>query len=53
VWCRTGSTVADVAREMLDHWVRHVLVASDDGLEGIVSARDLLGAYASTEMELP
>jgi CBS domain-containing protein len=31
----------------MTEYVRHVLVGSDDQLVGIVSARDLLGAYAS------
>ena len=39
----------DVANEMFDRYVRHVLVANDDGLAGIVSARDLLGVYASDD----
>lgn len=49
VWCRHSSTVPEVANEMFDRYVRHVLVANDDGLAGIVSARDLLGVYASED----
>lgn len=49
VWCQTTSTVAEVANEMLDHYVRHVLVADGSQLAGIVSARDLLGVYATDE----
>jgi len=49
VWCRPTSTVPEVANEMFDRYVRHVLVAGDDGLAGIVSARDLLGVYASED----
>ena len=49
VWCRESSTVPEVANEMFDRYVRHVLVATDDGLAGIVSARDLLGVYASED----
>ena len=45
-WATTLSTVADVAEEMLDTYVRHVLVCYEDGtLAGVVSMRDLLEAY--------
>jgi CBS domain-containing protein len=47
VWCDPTATVAEVATLMMTEYVRHVLVGSDDQLVGIVSARDLLGAYAS------
>lgn len=50
VWCRDTSTVPEVANEMFARYVRHVLVASDDGLAGVVSARDLLGVYASEDV---
>jgi CBS domain-containing protein len=49
VWCDAQSTVADVAEEMMERWVRHVLVEDDGRVVGIVSARDLLGAYAAAE----
>ena len=51
VWCRDTSTVPEVANEMFDRYVRHVLVANDDGLAGIVSARDLLGVYAAEDTD--
>jgi CBS domain-containing protein len=51
VWCDAESTVAEVAEEMMEHYVRHVLVEDDGKLVGIVSARDLLGAYASAGLE--
>ena len=47
VWCEPTATVEEVATLMMTEYVRHVLVGSDDQLVGIVSARDLLGAYAS------
>ena len=37
----------------MEHYVRHVLVERDGHLVGIVSARDLLGAYASGESADP
>jgi CBS domain-containing protein len=43
--------VADVAEEMMERYVRHVLLERDGELAGIVSARDLLGAYASVESD--
>ena len=51
VWCEDGSSVPDVANEMFDRYVRHVLVAGEDGLAGIVSARDLLGVYAAEDID--
>jgi len=36
-----------VANEMMDRYVRHVLVEEDGRLVGVVSARDLLGVYAT------
>lgn len=45
-WATTTSTVDDVAEEMLENYLRHVLVGDDDGgLVGVVSMRDLLTAY--------
>lgn len=46
IWCDVESTVDEVALEMMDRYVRHVLVEEDGALVGIVSARDLLGAYS-------
>ena len=50
VWCDADSEVADVAEEMMTRYVRHVLVERAGRLVGIVSARDLLGAYASADL---
>jgi CBS domain-containing protein len=47
VWCEPTATVAEVATLMMSEYVRHVLVGENDQLVGVVSARDLLGAYAS------
>ena len=49
VWCDAEADIADVASEMMERYVRHVLVEADGRLIGIVSARDLLGAFAATE----
>jgi signal-transduction protein with cAMP-binding, CBS, and nucleotidyltransferase domain len=49
VWCDVNSVVAEVAEQMMDRYVRHVLVEEDGRVVGIVSARDLLGAYAAAE----
>jgi len=51
IWCDVTSTVDEVAVEMLEHYVRHILVEEDGRFVGIVSARDLLGAYAAADME--
>jgi CBS domain-containing protein len=50
VWCDAEATIAQVAEEMMERYVRHVLVEDGGRLVGIVSARDLLGAYASADM---
>jgi signal-transduction protein with cAMP-binding, CBS, and nucleotidyltransferase domain len=49
VWCDSTATVAEVAEEMMEHYVRHVLVEEEGRLVGVVSARDLLGAYVSAD----
>jgi CBS domain-containing protein len=49
VWCDVHATVGDVAMKMMDEYVRHILVEDDGTLAGIVSARDLLGAYATAD----
>jgi CBS domain-containing protein len=51
VWCDAAATITEVAAEMMDRWVRHVLVEAEGALVGIVSARDLLGAYLATDSE--
>ena len=50
--CDAIATVAEVATEMMEHWVRHVIVEEDGRMVGIVSARDLLGAYAAADMPM-
>ena len=52
VWCDATATVAEVAEEMCERYVRHVLVEDDGRLVGIISARDLLGVYASADVDL-
>src|SRR4051812_28390461 len=47
IWCDATATVGEVAAEMMERWVRHVLVETAGSLVGIVSARDLLGVYAT------
>lgn len=50
VRCDAESSVADVALEMLEHYVRHVVVLEGGRPIGIVSARDLLGVYSGDDM---
>lgn len=52
IWCDVTATVAEVAAEMMERYVRHVLVEQDGRLVGIVSARDLLGVYAAADVEI-
>lgn len=49
IWCDGGASVDEVAEMMLEHYVRHVLVETDGQFVGVVSARDLLGAYVTTD----
>jgi CBS domain-containing protein len=42
-WATIDSTITEVASEMMENYIRHVLVRDDSGaLYGIVSMRDLL-----------
>jgi len=52
-WCDVDATVTEVANEMSERFIRHVLVESAGKLVGIVSARDLLGFYATEEEVAP
>ncbi|MGZ4770851.1 MAG: CBS domain-containing protein [Ilumatobacteraceae bacterium] len=47
VWCEADATIDEVAVQMMDHYIRHILVDRDGALVGIVSARDLLGVYCA------
>jgi len=51
IWADASAPVVEVANEMLLNYVRHILVEEDGELVGIVSARDLLGAF-STSIDL-
>jgi len=45
-WATVGTPVDDVAEEMMENYLRHMLVADDTGmLVGVVSMRDLLTAF--------
>ena len=46
VTCTPDTSVQEAAVLMMEHYVRHLLVNDHTGTVGIVSARDLLGAYA-------
>jgi CBS domain-containing protein len=48
-WTESSTKVAAVATQMMDQYVRHILVEDGGRLAGIVSARDLLGVYAITD----
>jgi CBS domain-containing protein len=47
VWASPDSTVADVAREMMQDYVRHVLVGNEGRAEGVVSMRDVIAAFTT------
>lgn len=45
-WAAQGSSIDDVAEEMMENYLRHVLVTDDDGrLVGVLSMRDVVTAY--------
>jgi CBS domain-containing protein len=46
VSCDVIATVREAAERMMEEYVRHVLLDDNGKVAGIVSARDLLGAYA-------
>ncbi len=45
MWATPDSTVGEVVEEMMEGYVRHVLVGDQTGLLGVVSMRDVLAAY--------
>lgn len=45
IWIDAGNTIGDAAEEMMEDYVRHVLVRGDAGLAGVLSIRDVLSAY--------
>ncbi len=44
-WATPDSTVGEVVEEMMEGYIRHVLVGDETGLVGVVSMRDVLAAY--------
>ena len=46
VTCTPDTSVHDAAHLMVEHYVRHLVVKDGTGPIGMISARDLLGAYA-------
>ncbi len=51
VWCDANAALTVVAGEMMNRYVRHVLVEENGAFIGVVSARDLVGALAAEEGE--
>jgi CBS domain-containing protein len=47
VTCTPDTTVQAAAVRMMERYVRHLLVEDVTGPVGVISARDLLGAYAT------
>jgi len=44
-WATPDSTIGDVVEEMMENYVRHVLVGDNRRLVGMVSIRDVLAAF--------
>lgn len=47
VWADPAASVLEVAEEMMEQWIRHVLVGDPTNVVGMVSARDLLAVFAA------
>jgi len=47
VWVGTDATIGDVAAQMMQGYVRHVLVGDGQRLVGVVSIRDVVVALAA------
>jgi CBS domain-containing protein len=47
VWIPADSSVGAVAEEMMEDYVRHVLVGDQGRVVGIVSMRDVISAYTT------
>jgi CBS domain-containing protein len=45
VWASVSDSIGAVAEEMMEDYVRHVLVGENGGLVGIVSMRDVISAF--------
>jgi CBS domain-containing protein len=45
VWAPPDASVETVADEMMQDYVRHVLVGGDGDVMGVVSMRDIISAY--------
>jgi predicted transcriptional regulator len=47
VWLDADDNIGDAAEEMMEDYVRHVLVRDEDGLVGVLSMRDVLSAFTT------
>jgi CBS domain-containing protein len=47
VWIDADRDIGDAAEEMMEDYVRHVLVRDEGGLVGVLSMRDVLAAYTT------
>jgi CBS domain-containing protein len=47
VWITSDASVGAVAEEMMEDYVRHVLVGDEGRVVGIVSMRDVISAYTT------
>lgn len=47
IWASADSSIGDVAEEMMQDYVRHVLVGDPGDVAGVVSMRDVIAAYVT------
>jgi CBS domain-containing protein len=47
IWVSPDSTMGEVAAEMMEDYVRHVLVGNGSSVAGVLSMRDVIAAYTT------
>ncbi|TVR26276.1 MAG: CBS domain-containing protein [Ilumatobacter sp.] len=47
IWASADASIGDVAEEMMQDYVRHVLVGDPGDVAGVVSMRDVIAAYVT------
>jgi CBS domain-containing protein len=47
VWASPEATISEVAHEMMEDYVRHILVGRDGRAQGVVSMRDVIAAFTT------
>lgn len=48
-WCDIDATINEAGRQMVENYLRHLLIEDGGRLAGIVSARDILSIYVTED----